>query len=213
MRMLSQREFWNKEAYEFDAIYSRKKSKFFVFLDSLFRWAMYERFRYTMEQSEPIPKKTFLDVGCGSGLYSLEFARRRAIHVTGIDVSDRMIEICTERARKENLGERTSFIQMDMTDFNADVKYNITIGMGLLDYIKEPLPVLKKMRVCTKEHVMLSFPVLWSIRTLPRMIRLGLKRCQVYFFTKNQIYSLMKEAGFDHCTIKQMGPMYYVIGV
>ncbi len=212
MKMLSQREFWNREALKFDAIYSRKKGKFSVLLDRLFRWAMYERFRCSIELSEPIAKRTFLDVGCGTGLYSLELARRGAIQVTGIDVSEKMIEICKERAKQENLTAKTRFIQVDIMDFKTDSRFDITIGMGLLDYIKEPLAVLRKMNDLTADKVMLSFPVLWSPRTLPRIIRLGIRRCPVYFYTKCRIHTLMNEAGFKRCEIKQMGPMFFVTG-
>lgn len=212
MKMLTQKEFWNQEALKFDAIYSRHKSKFSVFLDRLFRWAMYERFHYTLEQCEPINEKTFLDVGCGTGLYSLELARRGAIQVTGIDVAEKMIGVSNRKASQEELDSRTRFIQVDIMNFESTTSFDITIGMGLLDYIKDPLPVLKRMRKCTTDRVMLSFPVLWSWRTLPRIIRLGLKRCPVYFYTMSQVRSLMKEAGFNHCNIKQMGPMYFIIG-
>lgn len=209
-RMLDQKNFWDAESERFDAIYSHKKSRFAVLLDKSFRWAMYRRFAYTLQQSEPICTKTFLDVGCGTGRYSLELAQRGAVSVAGIDVSKKMIEICKERARKEKLEDRALFIQTDIMEYEPDDDFDICIGMGLLDYINDPLPVLTKMRQLSREKVMLSFPVLWSWRTLPRKIRLGLKRCPVYFYTRRRIYELLRDAGFKTRTIKQMGPMYFV---
>jgi len=36
-------------------------------------------------------------------------------------------------------------------DFPADKKFDITIAMGVFDYVKDPLPLLKKMKELTKE--------------------------------------------------------------
>ena len=52
------------------------KSKLSNVLDSVFRKDMYERYVFTIKHCEPIKDRTFLDVGCGNGLYSLELARR-----------------------------------------------------------------------------------------------------------------------------------------
>ena len=51
-----------------------------------------------------------LDVGCGPGRHSLEL-QRRGFMMTGIDISDRFIEIATEKARAENLS--ATFLQGD----------------------------------------------------------------------------------------------------
>jgi 2-polyprenyl-3-methyl-5-hydroxy-6-metoxy-1,4-benzoquinol methylase len=210
MKMLSQGEYWTKEAQKFDAIYSHKKNKLSVLLDKVFRKAMYQRFNYTMEQSEPIAGKTFLDVGCGTGLFSLELARKGGKKVTGIDVAPRMVEICKSRAKAEGVVDNTCFILSDIMDFDTNEQFDITIGMGLLDYIKNPQPELTRMRGLTTDKAMLSFPILWSWRTVPRKIRLGLKKCPVYFYTRRRIGKLLRQAGFGEIEIKQMGPMYFV---
>jgi len=210
-RMLEQKDFWDRESERFDAIYSHKKSRFAVLLDKSFRWAMYRRFEFTLKQSEPIHTKTFLDVGCGTGRYSLGLARRGAKKVVGIDVSGRMIEVSRKLAQKEGMEGKARFILTDIMEYEPDEAFDICIGMGLLDYIKNPLPTLTRIRGLTREKAFLSFPVLWSWRTLPRKLRLGLKRCPVYFYTRRRIYGLLTDAGFKRIIIKKMGPMYFVI--
>jgi len=211
MRLLTQNEYWSREAQNFDAIYSHKKSKLAVFMDKLLRRAMFDRFSFTLEQSESITGKTFLDVGCGTGLYCLELARRGAKKVVGIDVSEMMIEICRKRAKDEGLVYSTEFVTCDIIKFSSNHRFNITIGMGLLDYIKKPAKTLKRIRELTDGKVMLSFPILMSWRTLPRIIRLRLKRCPVFFYTSRQVQRLLTEAGFTKIRIRPMGPMYFVI--
>lgn len=208
-----QKNFWDKEANTFDAIYSHKKSKLGNFLDSIFRWDMYARFDYTMENSQPIQNRTFLDVGCGTGYYSLELARRDARKVIGIDISEIMVKICQQRAAnaaKEQLGDRCFFIQTDLIEYQPDSKFDVCIGIGLFDYIKEPLPVLMKMRECVQDKVIMSFPRFWTWRAPVRKIRLGLKQCDVYFYTKARIDSLLKKAGFKRYNIQKIGQLYCV---
>ena len=85
--LLTQRNYWNRSVDDFHSIYSHQKSKFAIFLDEVFRKDMYERYVFTMENSAPIAGRRFLDVGCGSGVYSLEFVRRGAAQVTGLDIA------------------------------------------------------------------------------------------------------------------------------
>ncbi len=85
--ILAQRSYWNNEADAFQRIYTHRKSKLSNVLDSIFRRDMYDRYAFTIKNCEPIQNRTFLDVGCGNGLYSIELAKRGAAKVVGIDIS------------------------------------------------------------------------------------------------------------------------------
>jgi len=206
----TQKDFWDQEVESFDAIYSHKKSRFANFLDHTLRWDMYERYRYTLENSEPIAGSTFLDVGCGSGRYALEFARKDAEKVTGIDISRNMIQICKLRAQKEGFVATTRFLQTDLLDYGTNEKTDVTIGIGLFDYIKDPLPVLTKMREVTKSKVIATFPRAGTWRVPLRKIRLSLKGCPVYFYTRRKLYKLLRQAGFKKCKLSKIGQLYCV---
>jgi SAM-dependent methyltransferase len=202
-----QRSYWDKEAESFDAIYSKRKSKFGVLLDSLFRWDMYKRFDYTMENAEPVHNRTFLDVGCGTGKYSLELARRNASEVIGLDISEEMIRLCQQRALAEQLGDRVRFIQTDLLEYQPDDEFDVCIGIGLFDYLREPLPVLTRMRECVRDRVIVSFPRFWTWRAPVRRIRLGLRQCDVFFFTRADIDDLVRRAGFEEYSIQRIGQL------
>ena len=208
----AQRRFWNSEADSFQRIYTHKKSRFSNALDKLFRKDMYERYAFTIEKCEPIANRTFLDVGCGNGLYSLELARRGASKVVGIDIADVMIELCKRSSAAENLDERCTFIQTDLLAYDgSDSKFDVSFGIGLFDYIREPLPVLRRMRELTADKAIMSFPRLWTWRAPVRKVRLSIKGCDVVFYSAAKIKQLITAAGFSRHTLTKVGKLYCVV--
>lgn len=207
-----QREYWDSQYEEFDTIYSHNKTKLKVLLDRIFRKDMYQRFEFTIKNSEPIEGRSFLDVGCGTGLYSIELAKKGAEHVLGLDIAENMVQISREYALRNNVQDKCDFLQSDLLEFKSSSTFDLTIGIGLFDYIEDALPVIKKMREMTKDKIILSFPRLFTWRAPVRKLRLSIKHCDVYFYTKKEILKLMKEAGFKDSYIEKVGKLYCVIG-
>jgi len=205
-----QSRYWDSQVEDFDSIYSSRKSGLAKALDTIFRWDMFARFEYTMEKSKPIENRTFLDVGCGTGKYSLEFARRGCRRVVGIDIAANMIEVCKERADKEGLADRCEFIHADLLAYNPEERFDVCIGIGLFDYIRHPHPVVARMRECITDRAIMSFPRLWTWRAPIRKIRLGLNKCGVFFYTKNRIAKLLEESNFARYEIDVIGQLYCV---
>ena len=208
----AQRAFWNSEADAFQSIYTHRKSKFFNTLDQIFRKDMYERYQFTIVNCEPIKGRTFLDVGCGNALYSLELARKGAAKVVGIDISEVMIGLCKKSSDAENLSDRCTFIQTDLLEYNPETKFDVSFGIGLFDYISNPLPVMKRMREVSTDKAIMAFPRLWTWRAPVRKVRLTIKGCDVYFYSAARISQLMKEAGFSRHTMTKVGKLYCVVG-
>ena len=205
-----QRKYWDNEVQSFDSIYTHGKSDFSNWLDKKFRWDMYARFKYTIEKSKPISGKTFLDVGCGTGLYSIEFAKNNASEVTGIDISDKMIKICQDRAEKENVKEKCKFHIGDLLTFNPEKKYDVVIGIGLFDYISKPYNVLKKMHDVSRDRAIFSFPRSTTWRAYLRKVRLTLRGCPVYFYSESQLEELLKKAGFIRYESEILGQLFCI---
>jgi len=208
----SQAAYWNNESGTFQSIYSHEKSAVANLLDRVFRKDMYQRFEFTMKHAEPVQGRTFLDVGCGNGLYAIEFARRGAARVTGIDIAENMLGLCRENATREGVADRCEFIQSDLLEFGSSMHSDVSIGIGLFDYISNPLPVLKKMCQVTKDRAIVSFPRLWTWRAPVRKMRLSLKNCDVHFYTRGRVNTLMKEAGFAHQAVVSVGKLFCVVG-
>ena len=206
-----QRNFWNSEADAFEKIYSHEKSSLSSFLDRVFRKDMYERFVFTLKNCEPVERRTFLDVGCGNGLYSLELAKKGAAKVVGIDISPVMITRCNRSAEKEGLEDRVTFAQTDLLEYQPTSDFDVSYGIGLFDYISDPLPVLKKMKQVTKDKAIMAFPRLWTWRAPVRKVRLTMKGCPVFFYSKGKIDQLMKDAGFASWKITRVGKLHCVV--
>ena len=207
----AQRAFWNSEADAFQRIYTHRKSKFANTLDQIFRKDMYERFVFTIEHCEPIKGRTFLDVGCGNALYSLELARKGAAKVVGIDISEVMIGLCKQSSENENLTDVCTFIQTDLLDYKPESTFDVSFGIGLFDYISDPLPVLKRMREVSTDKAIMAFPRLWTWRAPIRKVRLARKGCDVFFYSKAKIEKLLRDAGFNRQEIFKVGKLYCVV--
>lgn len=206
-----QRSYWNAESDAFQKIYSHEKSALSNALDRWFRQDMYQRYLFTIDRSEPIAGKSILDVGCGNGLYSVEYARRGARRVVGLDVAEQMIALCDEAAEREGFTDRCSFLHSDLLAYDSAERFDVTIGIGLFDYIAEPLPVLRKMREVTRGKMIASFPRLWTWRMPIRKARLTLRGCPVFFFSRGKVESLLRDAGFASPAITTVGKLYCVV--
>ncbi len=209
-QLLDQETYWNSEVASFDAIYSHRKGRFENWLDQKFRWDMYARFDYTMAHAGPIAGRTFLDVGCGTGRYAVEFARRGARQVAGIDISQEMIRDSERRARDANVSDRCLFVRSDLLAYHPADPFDVCIGIGLFDYIREPLPVLSKMRSLITDRVVISLPLQWTWRAPIRKVRLGLRGCDVFFYSIARMTALLQQAGFRRHEVQRIGQLYCV---
>ena len=97
-----------------------------------------------------------LDVGCGTGRHSLELARR-GYNVTGIDISEKMLDRGREIAEEENLD--IEFIKANAVDFKLKKRYDSAVclcegAFGLLNMGEDPMErdikILKNISNCLK---------------------------------------------------------------
>lgn len=76
-----------------------------------------------------------IDIGCGTGNFSIKLAKR-GCHVTGIDVSEKMLKIARKKACEQKLN--IDFINMDVKDLKfADNEFDAAISMAAFEFIDD----------------------------------------------------------------------------
>lgn len=101
-------------------------------------WLMF----YTPEETAG---KTVLDSGCGTGIFSIIFARNGAAKVTGIDISPGSLG--TARSLKEKFGlANAEFQQQDMLHLPfADASFDIVWAWGTVHHTTDPLGAITEL--------------------------------------------------------------------
>ena len=156
-----------------------------------------------MELCGNLEGKRALDVGCGSGRYPVEFARRGA-ETVGLDFAPAMVEMARRAAAAAGVAERCEFLAVDFMGWSPPHPFDICLAIGFWDYIAQPEPFLEKMRQTTTEKAVFSFPVRWTMRTMTRWMRLRLNRCPVYFYDEGQIRRLLERAGWKTAAVHRL---------
>lgn len=188
------KEYFDRAADDFDAIYGGK-GLLGLWIDRHFRRDMYERYRLTFETCGDIKGKTALDIGCGSGRYSVEFAERGAGQVVGLDFAPNMVKLARQHAGQHRVKDRCQFIVGEFMQTEFDQRFDICMAIGVFDYVAQPRPFLEKMRSLSNEWLIMSFPSKSPIRTPIRKVRYWFKRCPVYFYDHVAIESLVDGLG------------------
>jgi len=197
------RQYFDGEAERFDAIYRADKSVAQQIVDRLFRAVIHRRYQMTLALCGDVAGKRVLDVGCGSGRYAVEFARRGA-QVVGLDFAPAMIEMATHRAEQDGLGGQCRFEAGDFLEWCEPHHFDICLGIGLFDYTAEPRGFLGKMRQLTEERGIFSFPIRWTMRSLTRWMRLSLNRCPVFFYGGSQVRELLSQTGWSQVDVERL---------
>lgn len=91
---------------------------------------------------DPVKGQKLLDIGCGTGQYSIELARV-GLEVTGIDSSEHMLAYAQKKSQELKLNAR--FIEVDSQEFDYEKSYyDKVICVLALEYFTNPQKVLKK---------------------------------------------------------------------
>lgn len=196
--------YFDRIAKDFDNIYSNRGNLVGKFINKAFRQGMYERAVITVQECGNVGNKSILDIGCGSGRIALPLAKKGA-KVTGIDYSPRMIEMANAYLKELNATVNAEFLCTDfMEDFPDNQSFDITLALGVLDYIKSPLPFLNKMKSLTEEKMVVSYPAMLTLQMPIRKVWLWTRGCPVYFYSKKRLTKIYKRLGINSYQIISM---------
>src|SRR5579884_486843 len=116
------------KAREFDDLYEDER-----LLVRLLRPGLFRRRQLAVETIASYDRPAVLDVGCGSGRIG-EFALEAgAGSYLGIDFSEPMIELASERLAR--FGDRVTLITDDFLAASLEDRYDVVLALGLFDYL------------------------------------------------------------------------------
>jgi len=195
-----------------DALYSHE-NQFKYLINNWLRKGLYERHRLTFEHCGDLSGKRVLDIGCGTGRYSIECVRRGAAHVVGIDFAPSMIEFSREVAQQLNVADKCEFICADFLAYPFEESFDIVLALGVFDYIKEPEPMFKKIATLSPRKFVASFPKYTPFWNIQRKIRYyWIRKCPIYDYTTEQLERLARQAPFPHYQIIPCKRGYFLAG-
>jgi 2-polyprenyl-3-methyl-5-hydroxy-6-metoxy-1,4-benzoquinol methylase len=195
------KKYFDRTAAEFDGIYEHEGTPINKIAHRVFRRAMFERIPISVQESRPLQGKSVLDIGCGSGRLSFLLAKEGAM-VTGIDYADSMIELAKKYQQQQKAVDNIEFICCDfMSDFPVDKKYEISIALGVFDYIKDPMPLLMKVKKMSTIKIIASYPAKYAFQSPLRKIWLSRRNCPVFFYTKRQLKKIYSDLGMGKIKI------------
>jgi 2-polyprenyl-3-methyl-5-hydroxy-6-metoxy-1,4-benzoquinol methylase len=207
---------FERDAGSFDAIYRVERSWSSRWFNRVFRKAIFERYEITFAEAGDVSGKAVLDVGCGSGVYSADFARRGARRVVGVDFSAGMREIARQEAVAHGVADRCEFRREDFMTAAFDEAFDVGIAMGVFDYLPEPVPFLAKMASLTSGKIIASFPGHSLVREPLRTWRYRLSgKGAVCFYHRADVARIAAAAGLREpriIPVRSSGSGFILVG-
>lgn len=141
---------------------------------------------------DPTSGNRFLELGCGTGHWSAFFAER-GFHVTGLDISARMVQVAREKQIPNAKFYRADAAAIPLPNDSFDVVGAIT----LLEFVADPRKVLAEMARCVRDGGCLVVGVLnrWSYLGISRKIQRTRVFRSARFFSLRALRKLLWEYG------------------
>ncbi|MFC1521607.1 class I SAM-dependent methyltransferase [Elusimicrobiota bacterium] len=202
--------FFEREADRFHSYYLPPEDMKGRVIHYLFHRVLWERFHLTLRLLGDLKGKKILDAGCGPGNYLIALLEQGAGEVAGVDFSCEMIECARGNLEQAGFAARSVLYPADFMSMKLPHTYDHVVAIGFLEYMQDPLAVLQKIRDLADSSFVISFPKMWTLRTLPRMARYKLRNCYLRFFTHRELRGFMEVLNIDRYQIHDLGRDYLV---
>src|SRR6202030_1944195 len=113
--------------------------------------------------------KKVLEIGCGIGTDTINFARHGA-HVTAVDLTEKSLELARRRAKVFGLEDRIQFFQANAEELSSYVPvdtYDLIYSFGVIHHTPHPERVLEQLRQYAKPgttlKVMVYYRYAWKV--------------------------------------------------
>jgi len=126
--------FFDKQADSYDGWYHVPMGEFIDDVETCLAFSMFKAEKGML----------VLDVGCGTGNFSVKLAQK-GCYITGIDISEQMLKVAREKARKNNdLSMEFTLMDVNQLDFD-DETFNAVFSMTAFEFVKEPAHAYAEM--------------------------------------------------------------------
>lgn len=206
-------EYWNQVAPDFDKIYSGDKGPMGRFLDKWLRADIYQRHDWVMERAQAVKGQSVLDVGCGTGRFLVSLGALGYQRLVGVDVAPNMVAMTKELTTKAGFGDRCRVLERDIVDWEIDEEpFDVTIAIGLWDYIEHPSSRLDKIRALTKKGGIYlgAWPRSGTLRAVVRKVRLQALGCPTYYYSREGVNDLLRKSGFEPVEHRIAGQLHLI---
>jgi len=138
--------------------------------------------------------KRVLDVGCGTGNFAREIAKKDAKYVLGIDYADEAIKIAEKNNKEKNL----KFKKLDV--IKLDEKFDIIVSIGTIEHMDNPIKIIKKLKSCLNKNgkIILTTPN-WTnprgyvLMTLWFLFNAPITLADLHYLTPNEHLKMAKK--------------------
>jgi SAM-dependent methyltransferase len=199
---------FEERAHQFDDLYEDER-----WLVRTFRPGLFRRRLLAVDTVKSYATPRVLDVGCGSGRIG-EFVLEQAgaAHYVGVDFSAPMIDLA--RARLQRFEEKTELIVDDFLTAQLSGPFEVTLAVGLFDYLPEPHRFARRMFDLTAPGgcVVGSFPT-WSLIKGPvRKVRdEWIGNCPIFNYSRRELELMFGASGFDRVEVHSPGRSGYLV--
>jgi len=128
-----------------------------------------------------------------------------------------MIDIAKKFVKKKDLEEKIQFECVDFfAKYETKEKFDISIALGVFDYLQNPEKFLDKMKMVTKEKIIVSYPAKYAFQAPIRKVWLYSRKCPVFFYTEPQLQRIyenarLKEIKIMKTPLNSLIPTGYVV--
>jgi SAM-dependent methyltransferase len=140
-----------------------------------------------------------------------------AARVVGVDFSGNMLELAREEAERHQVADKCEFIQADFLEIQLEDKFDISIAMGVFDYVPDQVAFLRKMVELTTGKVIVAFPGHSLLREPARRLRYRLAgKGEIYLYGQDDVERIATEAGLrakEIIRIPSSGGVYVLVGM
>jgi SAM-dependent methyltransferase len=91
------------------------------------------------------PALRYLDMGCGSGEFTVALARQGVSRITGVDFLPRFVETARANARAAGLEDRVKFVCHDLRTWEPEEKFDVLLSFDSFEHIDTPRPFMARM--------------------------------------------------------------------